>query len=178
MFGLTHYFGKICFSYQGKVNDTLPKLRHARYIEMVSSATTVDPAKLPPTERAAYFHAHRVHLQVAQWMTLNLKCLEPTEWGWVGTNGILFPIKTDQIVAPENLLKIIRCKCKLESRNTCGSNLCSCVRNGLKRVLACGNCRGEECNNVDNAIGLDPEDYMVDDTDDDNRNIFDILKDF
>ena len=34
------------------------------------------------------------------------------------------------------------------------------------------------CNNVDIAIGLDPEEYMVDDTDDDNRNNFYILQDF
>ena len=55
---------------------------------------------------------------------------------------------TDLEAAPENLLKFVRCKCKLTSRNPCGTNLCSCHKNGLKCVAACGDCRGEGCNNA------------------------------
>ena len=47
------------------------------------------------------------------------------------------PIMTDLDPAPDNMLKFIRCKCK----------------NGLK----CGDCRGETCNNSEQAI-MDLED--------------------
>ena len=39
----------------------------------------VQPEKLPPTEDAAKYHAFRVHLQVMQWMGIEI-C--ETEWGW------------------------------------------------------------------------------------------------
>ena len=40
-----------------------------------------------------------------------------------------------------------RCNCKATSRNTCGKNLCSCRKNGVTCVDACGDCRGESFNN-------------------------------
>ncbi len=53
------------------------------------------------------------------------------------------------VAAPETLLKFVRCKCKLSSRNPCGTNLCSCRKNGLKCATACGDCRGENCKNAE-----------------------------
>ena len=35
----------------------------------------------------------------------------------------------------------------MTSRNTCGTNLCTCKSNGLKCVTACGDWRGYDCNN-------------------------------
>ena len=35
----------------------------------------------------------------------------------------------------------------MTSCNTCRTNLCNCKSNGLKRVTACGDCRGYDCNN-------------------------------
>ena len=58
-------------------------------------------------------------------------------------------IATDKDPAPQTLLNVIRCSCKVESRNCCGTGLCSCKKNGLSCVAACANCHGEECNNVD-----------------------------
>ena len=63
-------------------------------------------------------------------------------------NSLLLPTMTDKEPAPENLLVVIRCKCKLSSRNVCGTNLCSCRKSGLKCVAACEGCRGDECNNA------------------------------
>ena len=48
----------------GKQSDSLNTLRYAKYMEMVASAKNIDPQKLPPTARAAYYHSLRVHLQV------------------------------------------------------------------------------------------------------------------
>ena len=35
----------------------------------------------------------------------------------------------------------------MTSRNTYGTNLCTCKSNGLKCVTACEDCRGYDCNN-------------------------------
>ena len=43
--------------------------------------------------------------------------------------------------APDDLLKVIRCKCKSTSCNQCGTNLCSCRKNELSCVSACEECR-------------------------------------
>ncbi len=54
----------------GKREDSLNFLRYAKFLEMVSTSKAIDPQKLPPTERAAYFHSLRVHLQVVLWKEL------------------------------------------------------------------------------------------------------------
>ena len=51
--------------YGGKPDDSLTKLRHARYREIAATNSSVlRPERLPPTERAAFQHSPRVHLQV------------------------------------------------------------------------------------------------------------------
>ena len=77
---------------------------------------------------------------------------------------------TDKGVAPENLLVIIRCKCKLSSRNVCGMNLCSCRKSGLKCVAACERCRGDDCNNAE-------EPFVSDGVPTGDRNVFDLFQD-
>ena len=54
----------------------------------------------------------------------------------------------------------MRCKCKLSSRNPCGTNACTCRKNGLKCVTACGDCRGNDCKNA--------EDIALDETEENN----------
>ena len=108
-----------------------------------------EPAKLPPTERAVYYHGLRVHLQIVIWKLLDDGSIElkPNEWGWHWKNNLLQPITTDMDVAPESLLKVIRCNCKTTSKNQCGTNLCSCRKHGLRCVTTCGECFGESCEN-------------------------------
>ena len=108
----------------------------------------LEPEKMPPTERAAYFHGLRAHLQIITWKLLDDEFqLKPEDWGWQLKNNTLVPTETDNEVAPECLLKVVRCKCKSSSKNQCGSNLCTCRKHGLNCVATCGGCRGEECNN-------------------------------
>ena len=38
---------------------------------VASNGTYLDPQKLQPTERAAYFHSLRVHLQIIVWKRLS-----------------------------------------------------------------------------------------------------------
>lgn len=54
-------------------------------MDMVAKGV-VQPEKMPPTERAAFFHGLRVHLQVITWKLLNdinTLQIDPREWGWV-----------------------------------------------------------------------------------------------
>jgi len=74
--------------YNGKDDDTLTSLRHADCHLMTMGKKKLKPETLPPTERAVYFQSLRVHLQICQWATLNLQCLDPTEWGWKLENNI------------------------------------------------------------------------------------------
>ena len=76
------------------------------------------------------------------------------------------PIMTDLDPAPDNMLKFIQCKYKVSSRNPCGTNVCSCHKNGLKCVPACGDCRGETCNNSEQII-MDQEENLDSDENED-----------
>ena len=61
-------------SYNGNENDTLERLRYNQFMEMAATSnTTLKPQNLPPSERAAYYHSLRVHLQVIQWKSLKIK---------------------------------------------------------------------------------------------------------
>lgn len=109
----------------------------------------LQPEKMPPTDRAAYFHGLRAHLQIVTWKLLNATevVLDPKEWGWSYKNETaMCPIMTDREVAPASVLKIIHCNCK-QSLNQCGTNKCTCRRNGLNCVSTCGECHGSDCEN-------------------------------
>ena len=71
-----------------------------------------------------------------------------------------------QEIAPEELLSVIRCNCKLSSRNPCCTNQCSCK--------ACGNCNGFGCNNSckEDGINDDDNDSISDDDNDDTVKSF------
>ena len=147
-------------TYGGKQEDSLNSLRYIKFMEMVSSSkASLDPQKLPPTERAAHYHSLRVHLQVIIWKKLSNNRLNPKQWGWKLEGSAFTPTMTDLNAAPDNLLKFVRCKCKLSSKNPCSTNMCSCRKNGLKCVTACGDCHGEGCNNSEEII-LDTEEEI------------------
>ena len=57
--------------YGGKKEESLRDLRYYKYMDMVASnSTSLDPQKLPPTERAAFYHSLRVYLQIMLWKRL------------------------------------------------------------------------------------------------------------
>ena len=113
--------------YGGNAGGSLNYLRYEKYMNMfATSMSKIEPQRLPPTERVEYFHCLRVHYQVRVWKTFDECVKNAEEWGWKNVNNLLLPVMTDREVAPENLLVIIRCKCKLSSRNVCCTNLCFC----------------------------------------------------
>ena len=108
--------------------------------KLVSSKTQIKPYVLPPTSSAAKNHSMRVFCQVMQWKGTEI---DPTKWGWKITNNMMMPKYTDLPCAPEELLKIISCNCKIG----CSSMRCSCKKNGLIFSSTCGECRGYSCEN-------------------------------
>jgi len=101
---------------------------------IISRKSGLDPQKLPPTERAGYYHSLSVYLQIMIWRDLIGNDLDPQQWEWKLERNMLIPVITDLTPAPENLLKFIRGKCKLTSRNMCGTNTFFSRKNGLKCV--------------------------------------------
>ena len=87
--------------------------------------------------------------------------MDPEQWGWKLEGRMLTPVMTDIVAAPESLLKFVRCKYKLSAKNPCGTNICSCRKNGLKCVTACKDCRGESCQNAEE-ISLSSENEEFD----------------
>ena len=67
--------------------EKLEKVRYQNYMKMVASATKINPSKLPPSRRSAWFHSLRTYLQVMEWKTLKMGLqLDPTNWGWKEEN--------------------------------------------------------------------------------------------
>lgn len=128
--------------YGGKVGDRLADLRYEAYCKM-SLSRRFKPERLPPSEGAAHLHVRRVHLQAVIWGTLGKTVLKETDWGWESAGSCLKPIKIVGDIAPQSVLKFVRCNC----RGNCSSKLCSCRQNNIHCVSACGNCHGTDCSN-------------------------------
>ena len=70
-FYLLRYF---CLGTKGKENDNLSSLRHAKWEQVLMTRNEIDPAVLPPTARATYFHSLRVHIEIARAVMLDIDC--------------------------------------------------------------------------------------------------------
>ena len=81
----------ILILYGGKQTDSLNTLRYAKFMEMTSCRRAQEPERLPPTERAVFFHSFRVHHQVIVWIKLSNNDLDPKQWGWKLEGKVLIP---------------------------------------------------------------------------------------
>lgn len=108
--------------YGGNTSYSLNHLRYVTYMKQLATGKTqLNPEKLPPTENAAQYHIFRVHLQVLQWRSFMELDIDPEEWGWKAENGVLVPTPTDLKPAPDDVLNVISCKCRIMRKNTCSS---------------------------------------------------------
>eukprot|EP00794_Sanderia_malayensis_P002072 gene2072-2349_t len=139
--------------YGAKDQITLDKLRLTRFCQKVaSSMKVVSPESLPPTSAAASLHSLRVYHQVQVWR--DRQDLDPEACGWIVKARKLLPVYTTKAPAPAKLLKLFRCNCKKECRNS----RCTCYKNGLKCWTMCGECRGVSCLNCQDPNRLENED--------------------
>ena len=106
------------FSYAIR-EESLGAMRCCKYIEIATTKDEIKVKSLPPSENAAQQHSYRVYLQVMDWQFLEHAHVDPLRWGWVLRNGLHHPVYTEQPAAPADLLKFVRCKCKLSSKNPC-----------------------------------------------------------
>ena len=144
----------------------LETLQFNQYMEITCrSKTAIKSQSLPPAERVTYYHSLRVHLQIMRKALMSTNA-DPLGWGWKVYQNFFAPIMTDLEPAPKELLNFVRCNCKTTSQNTCGTN--PCQKNGLTCVDACGDCRGESCNNS----SVETED------DNEDRNLFEQFGNF
>ena len=124
--------------------------RHRKYLQMCCKGK-IEPEKMAPTERAAIFHGLGVHFQIVNWKLLSDTeeefQIKAEDWGWKVKDSTMYPIKTDQAIAPESLLKVIRCNCKSKSKLQCTANLCPCRKHGLTCISSCEECHSELCDN-------------------------------
>jgi hypothetical protein len=170
------------YLYSGLMGDDLAKLRYNQYMNIVSrSKSKLRPEVLPPTKTAAEFHSYRVHLQIVEWDTFLQSDLLPTEWGWKLSSGQLQPITTAKAPAPPDVINMIRCNCKSSSKNPCSTNRCSCKKNGIWCIAACGDCHGDSCDNTKSYYHDEDEPELSSDVssdeniENDERNIFDLF---
>ncbi|KAF6204499.1 hypothetical protein GE061_002841 [Apolygus lucorum] len=104
----------------------------------------------PPTDKAASQHAYRVH-QVQSWLG---NAPPPEQWGWELKLSLLQPIHTEDPVAPEDVLRLIFCRCTAG----CTTSRCGCYKAAMRCSSACHNCLGECANGIPLSVKVDDED--------------------
>lgn len=140
--------------YGAKSDDTsLHTYRHQFFAQSITKSL-FNLASLPPTEDAARMHSFRTYLQAQKWYG-NEK--SPTDWGWKQSPNGLMPIPMLQDAAPQELLKMISCKC----RKGCNA-ACSCRKAGLHCSVVCGSCQGRACSNSETIIEDPGDDEEID----------------
>lgn len=117
--------------------------RSRMYLSAVAKNKKVLLSKIIPTVDAVTQHIKRVYLQVQEWLYGD-NTLEPAEWGWQLKNNSYVPVTMTQPPGPPNIMQLIFCSCK----TTCG-NACGCRKQGLICNIACKNCMGTNCSNVE-----------------------------
>ncbi|XP_061723992.1 uncharacterized protein LOC133530150 [Cydia pomonella] len=125
-----------CELYGGNKTTDINILRYERFAQSLTKSST-DLATLPPTSSAAKQHSLRVYYQIQKWLGNELN---PTDCGWEKQASGMAPITTTENPAPDEILKIISCKCKLECKGTC-----TCIKAGLKCTALCIHCTDKKC---------------------------------
>ena len=74
---------------------------------------------------------------------------DPCQFGWTkNEEGANEPVPTLELIAPDQLLKIIACNC---NEDGCDTARCSCRSAGMSCIAACGKCTVTNCKNCDSA---------------------------
>ena len=125
--------------------DTMNELRYEFWLKKIGSAKKVCPPleNLPPTDSSFREHVKRAMFQLSIWLSADKRqpsdSINATDWGWYEIEMQLMPIMTpdDVQIAPDSVLKLIKCNCKSLNKR-CGENSrCSCAKNSLLCTKFC-----------------------------------------
>ena len=134
----------------------------------VSTNTHYNPSlkQIPQTDNSFQANVRRAHYQAAIWRSCQAQDPpqeSPEDFGWYkdDINGIMLPKfhDTSPVLAPEELLKLIRCQCKaMEGR--CTHKKCSCREANVPCTKFCGcSFDGKNCERqVQHQTAADSED--------------------
>lgn len=120
---------------------------------VVLDCSRIDPALLPLSPCAAFYHGLRYYYQIAVWNDLSNVYKDPLRCGWKLSSKKYVLIMTDAEAGPSKLLKIIRCGCN----GSCGVK-CPCRKADLKCPSICKECRGITSTNVPD---IEPEQNQI-----------------
>ena len=112
---------RFIFSYTIR-GESLGMMRYSKYIEITATKDEIKIESLPPSENAAQQHSYWVYLQVMVRKFLEEAHVDPLGWGWVLRNWLHHPVYTEKAAAPADLLKFVRCKCKLSLKTPYSTN--------------------------------------------------------
>lgn len=129
--------------YKPSTTQLLESFRVRMYLSAVAKNKKVLLNKMIATVDGVTQHLKRVYLQVQNWLN-GENFLEPTEWGWELKENFYEPLKMTQQPGPPNIMQLIFCGCKTNCGNACG-----CRKQGLNCNIACKNCMGTSCTNVE-----------------------------
>lgn len=162
--------------YGSKLNcDSMTECRQRLWAMKTGKSTNAAPklCSLPPTTPAFVQNVLRCHYQVAQWyaaLEVDPPTLNPVDYGWEAdhANKALSPrtVVGDVPLAPDTVLKLIRCGC--ESERACKGNNCGCTGRQVACSIFCTCGMGLECNNPFKKVSDDDEDDA-----DENHNTID-----
>ena len=117
-----------------------------------SLASAPKLASLPPTTEAFKENVARAHLQIAIWkssLQQSPPALDPVKYGWcrdaVSKSLTPLTVPDDVSLAPQELLKLIRCSCGGDA--PCRTQRCSCNSTNLSCTVFCSCQGGPSCSN-------------------------------
>ena len=139
----------IAACYKMKVDGSdMSSVRQNVWASRVGKAPACAPklCALPPTSEAFCENVKRAHLQSCTWkhaVDSDPPRVDPVKFGWIKDerSKTLVPVMLPKNVplAPEDVLKLIKCSC--ESQSPCGSLRCSCNKARLSCTIFCA-CQG------------------------------------
>ncbi len=106
-----------------------------------SVSKVMNLAVLPPTSGSAKQHSLRAYLLIQQCRGVDLDC---TQWGWEMRADVLVPVGSENPSAPQRLLELIFCNCKMG----CKIASCTCRKACRACTPMCGTCLEETCTNA------------------------------
>ena len=134
-------------------DTTLGEIRYNMFSRK-AMAGAIKPETLPPTKGTVVQHALRTYLQTRDWILIQSMSLNPNDYGWTLRVHGFEPVPTLDPMAPEGLLKFTSCNC----HGDCSNRQCSCKKNGVMCISACGVCKGIICKNSSHDVVESEED--------------------